>query len=299
MVAPHRRVEAPVLARRRELLRYLECSFPEALEGSGSPSQPQLAADPALTAFAQLGALRLGAKSCLISLLSRERQYVIAESTQSVSLRDCSIHKPDGALMFGVRSFTLDVSFCAWTLAHALQEEDSDMSSLDFYTQPEAADVFVVKDLSQDERFKDFDIVKGSPHLRFYAGVPLISPQTGRGIGSLCVLDDQARQGVDPIDVTALKDIAATVMDHLEHARATLERGRSDKMVYLAAKTSPCKCLFATGPWNRGVRRGRELHQRLVGTHSPSYKQIHPPSQGYCRLLCQFHQRRSRSDNGI
>jgi GAF domain-containing protein len=57
-----------------------------------------------------------------------------------------------------VRETTRAVAFCSYTI---LSKDD----------------VTVVPDTKQDFRFKDGELVKGGPKLRFYAGAPLISPE--------------------------------------------------------------------------------------------------------------------------
>lgn len=53
-------------------------------------------------------------------------------------------------------------------------------------------DLMVVKDLLQEKRFFNNSLVTGEPGIRFYAGIPLITPD-GFTLGHLCVMDKKQR----------------------------------------------------------------------------------------------------------
>lgn len=55
------------------------------------------------------------------------------------------------------------------------------------------SDVLVIPDLTEDLRFCDLPYVTEAPHVRFYAGMPLINSD-GYALGTLCVLDFQRRE---------------------------------------------------------------------------------------------------------
>lgn len=66
-----------------------------------------------------------------------------------------------------------DVSICA----HAIQQ----------------GDLFIVPDTMQDPRFRENPLVVQEPHIRFYAGTPLIN-EDGFALGTLCVVDREPRE---------------------------------------------------------------------------------------------------------
>lgn len=50
----------------------------------------------------------------------------------------------------------------------------------------------IVLDTETDHRFASNPLVEGAPHVRFYAGVPLLD-RSGYPLGALCVMDDKPR----------------------------------------------------------------------------------------------------------
>lgn len=80
---------------------------------------------------------------------------------------------------------------------------------------------FVVADASADERFVDNPLVTDEPHVRFYVGIPLITPD-GHALGTLCAIDRKPRQ-LSPAELRSLHEIAKMTMHTLElHRRMQL-----------------------------------------------------------------------------
>ena len=105
----------------------------------------------------------------------------------------------------GVTGSPLAVSFCARAI-----EGDTDR--------------LVVADATQDPRFADNPLVTGEPHLRFYAGQVLRTPE-GLPLGALCVHDVKPRlEGLTPALDKALDVLAGQVMAQIELRRAVRER---------------------------------------------------------------------------
>jgi signal transduction histidine kinase len=78
-------------------------------------------------------------------------------------------------------------------------------------------EVMVVPDARQDARFLDNPLVVNDPHVRFYAGAPLVTPE-GHRIGTLCVIDQKPRD-LNAEEIELLRDLAHMVVDTLELRR--------------------------------------------------------------------------------
>ncbi len=74
-------------------------------------------------------------------------------------------------------------------------------------------DIFTVQNLSKDPRFAENALVKGPPHIKFYAGYSLTSPE-GQRVGTLCIMDTKSRKlGSDSQAI--LRDLGVMVEDEL------------------------------------------------------------------------------------
>ena len=87
-----------------------------------------------------------------------------------------------------------DVSFCA----HAILQDD----------------ILVVQDTHLDARFAANPLVTSEPNIRFYAGVPLLTPEA-LPLGTLCVIDHKPRE-LNAAQIRALEGIARQVVTQLE-----------------------------------------------------------------------------------
>ncbi|KAK3670048.1 hypothetical protein LTR78_010079 [Recurvomyces mirabilis] len=181
--------------------------------------------DRALTAFAQLGALRLGARRCAISFFDQDTQYVLAEATKTLSLQTDEPDIPEDSLLWGVAEFPLNAGLCQYTIRlppEYVQSDDGHLTEVAINCFP---------DMSADPRFQDLPFVCGTPYTRFYAAVPIRSP-TGLALGSYCVMGDEPKAGLTHSEIAFLKDMATTVMVHLEMVRAREEIRRNALVIH-------------------------------------------------------------------
>lgn len=95
-------------------------------------------------------------------------------------------------------------------------------------------DLFVITDTLADDQYVDHPMVTSEPHIRFYAGVPLINPD-GHALGTLCVIDHSPRE-LSFEQKEALRSIARQVVSQLEIrrklsglARAIAERRHAEE----------------------------------------------------------------------
>jgi two-component sensor histidine kinase len=82
-------------------------------------------------------------------------------------------------------------------------------------------DTMVVADAAVDDRFAVNPLVTGDPHVRFYAGAPLVTPE-GYVLGTLCVLDRTPHPEFSEEQRSLLRDLADLVMVEIEARSATL-----------------------------------------------------------------------------
>ncbi|MGX9965304.1 EAL domain-containing protein [Roseomonas sp. F4] len=156
----------------------------KALHATGILDTPT---DARFDAFARLAAHLAGTPMALVSLIDADRQWFKA------------------AIGLDLRQTPRRTSFCA----HAILDPDA---------------VMVVEDAAQDPRFADNPLVFGPPHIRFYAGAPIID-RDGHALGTLCVLDREPRQ-MSAAAADALADIAQGVAAAIE-LRGSLESAQS------------------------------------------------------------------------
>jgi CheY-like chemotaxis protein/GAF domain-containing protein len=83
--------------------------------------------------------------------------------------------------------------------------------------------MLVVPDATKDFRFCDNPLVTGAPHIRFYAGAPLLTPE-GVKIGTLCLISDRPRpRGMSESEQESLHDLAKMTVQAMVDRRTRLQ----------------------------------------------------------------------------
>ena len=139
--------------------------------------------EPAFERLTGLAQRFFGAPIALVSLIDMGRQWFLSNR----GLGD-------------VRQTPRKQAFCA----HAIQSTE---------------DLLVVPDATTDPRFMHNGLVTGWPHIRFYAGAPLVCPE-GYKLGTLCVIDTKTRpNGLSLAEKQTLTELAALVMEAMVNRR--------------------------------------------------------------------------------
>ena len=202
----------------REALKHLPPWMPRSLP---SPAQlPVSSPDGALNAFAQLVAFRLNVDRALISLLDDGEQYILTEATKTTPLLSNQSHDTNNGLILGMTAIPKNNGLCDCALKRTSTSE-----------------VWIVKNIHDDTTLCGRDFAQSRLEIRFYAACPIIVK--GSKIGVLCVYDRLSRDTLATDEVELLVDMAATIAQHLESARAYRTHDRSLRM--LAALDSGMK----------------------------------------------------------
>jgi PAS domain S-box-containing protein len=130
-----------------------------------------------------------------------------------------------------------DISFCS----HALNRRD----------------VLEIADATLDERFRENPLVSGAPGIRFYAGVPLSSPE-GHVLGTLCVIDSRPRS-LDEREKDLLRSLGRQVVGQLELRRVSAELARREEHLHQAFEAAG----LGTWAWDLGSEEVRLSDQAL------------------------------------
>jgi two-component system, cell cycle sensor histidine kinase and response regulator CckA len=139
----------------------------------------------------------------------------------------------------------------------------------------EKGDTLVIPDTLADERYASSSVVTSEPYVRFYAGVPLITP-SGDAIGTVCVVDQKPRQ-INDEQLEALKAISRLIIRQLE-IRRNLTELASIKTDYNQAKEalhqSECtlRNFFDSAPMMMGTVELRYDDIRHISDNAASAK---------------------------
>ncbi|WP_462248667.1 GAF domain-containing protein [Ekhidna sp.] len=97
--------------------------------------------------------------------------------------------------------------------------------SLCQYAIQKPNELFIVEDASKDERTMNHPLVTDGPKLRFYAGVPLVSPK-GFAIGTLCIMDAKPHKLNDRQE-RLLLILAEGIMSYLNGRKTILKQQKN------------------------------------------------------------------------
>ncbi|MBI3661734.1 MAG: HD domain-containing protein [Acidobacteria bacterium] len=130
--------------------------------------------------LARIAASICGTEVALVSIMDKDRQWFKAK------------------IGWVIKETPREVAFCSHTVL--------------------SSEIMIVPDALEDERFADNPLVTQKPHIRFYAGMPLINTD-GHALGTICVIDHEPRRLTAAQEV-ALRVLATSAVGHLELRKA-------------------------------------------------------------------------------
>ena len=149
--------------------------------------------------------------------------YICEVPIALISLVDADRQWFKSKVGLDINETSRDVSFCS----HAILNEST----------------MIVNDTLHDARFENSPLVTCSPHIRFYAGVPLRTPE-GHTLGTLCVIDHRPRE-LSEYQTKTLEALARQVVMQLELKRTSAQLadalGKIELMEGLLPICSYCK----------------------------------------------------------
>ncbi len=129
--------------------------------------------------------------------LTRLASYICQAPLAQISLVDDRRQWFKSRLGFALAETPRETSFCQ----HALLRRE----------------VLEIEDATKDERFADSALIRDEPHVRFYAGAPLVTPED-YALGALCVMDRKPRK-LAPDQRDGLQILARQVVARLDLRR--------------------------------------------------------------------------------
>ncbi|GAM86267.1 hypothetical protein ANO11243_042790 [Dothideomycetidae sp. 11243] len=270
-------------ARQREVFRYLapwrankqssrlyqpvSLRHDGSLDGSPDPSLAGGCDDTTLAAFAQLGSLRLNAQRCMITLFGQEYEYLLAESTRTLSLQSDTIHDLRDGLWMGTSSYARehgmsDQVYPEWY--KPLRRRKPSSREDHYYTDGKTSHWFIVSDLREHSETHQKFLPRFNAYIRFIAAVPLIA-RSGRVVGAYAILDAIPRFGVSERELVFMEDMAETVVNHLSAKSDAMQKQCAERLIRGLALFSQGGSSLR-GWWldNYDTEKGRSRRQQQI-----------------------------------
>jgi diguanylate cyclase (GGDEF)-like protein/PAS domain S-box-containing protein len=209
--------------------------------------------EPEYDQITQLAAALFEVPIALVTLVDRDHQWLKARTG------------------LDVEQTTREVSFCSHTI-----RGDAPL---------------VVPDAFADTRFAHNSLVQGEPHIRFYAGAPLIM-RSGHRLGALCLIDTKPRLPLTPEQERILQGLAGLVVSHLELRRLQ----RSQIMSRHMAEALPDAMVVTNERgritfWNSAAARLFGFsHDEVIGQPAAFILPDEPRHEGVAAVLMQLQQ---------